>query len=140
MQTKKVFLTASVLYSFVDRAQPKHAQASAYFRYFAIHKYHIYTSYLDIDETYRAIFYKIGPTLAREFLKGVSLSSINILYPTESDMKTAVKTLMSNSSSSDLTFKEAHNAVLATRNNILQICTFDYLHPLFGLTAFYLPI
>lgn len=138
--SKKVFVTGSVFYSFVDRAHPKHSQAAAFFRYFAQEKYHIYTSYLDIEEAYRAIYIKISPSLGRDFLKGVMLSSINILYPNESDAKSALKTLASNTTSSDLTFRDAQDAVLANRSNIGQICTFDYMHPLFGLTAFYLPI
>jgi predicted nucleic acid-binding protein len=138
--SKKVFVTGSVLYAFVDRANARHPQATAYFRFFAQEKYHVYTSYLDIEEAYRAIYIKISPSLARDFLKGVMLSSLNILYPSESDTKSALKTLTSNTTSSDLTFRDAQDAVLASRNNILQICTFDYLHSLFGLTSFYLPI
>lgn len=138
--SKKVFVTGSVLYSFIDRAHPKHSQAAAFFRYFAQEKYQVYTSYLDLEEAYRAVYIKISPSLARDFLKGAMLSSINILYPSESDTKSALKTLASNNTSSDLTFRDAQDAVLANRSAISQICTFDYLHALFGLAPFYLPI
>lgn len=138
--SKKVFVTGSVLYSFVDRAHNQHPQAAAFFRYFAQEKYQVYTSYLDLEEAYRAIYIKISPSLARDFFKGIMLSSLNILYPNESDTKSALKTLASNNTSSDLTFRDCQDAVLANRNNIAQICTFDFLHQLFGLSAFYLPI
>jgi predicted nucleic acid-binding protein len=138
--SKKVFVRGDVFYAFVDRAHAQHPQAAAFFRYFAQEKYHVYSSYLDIEEAYRAIYIKISPSLARDFLKGMMLSSINILYPNESDTKSALKTLASNTTSSDLTFRESQDAVLANRNNIPQICTFEYLHPLFGLQPFYLPI
>jgi predicted nucleic acid-binding protein len=137
--SKKVYVTSSVLYAFIDRAHPKHPQAAAYFRYFAQEKYQIFTSYLDVENAYKEIFQKISPSLARDFLRGLILSSINILYPTESDTKAALKALI-NYRSSELDFKASQMSVLATRNNVNQVCTFDYLHPLFGLNAFYLPI
>ena len=40
----------------------------------------------------------------------------------------------------DLTFDKALMATLANKNNISQICTFEYLQPLFGLKIFYLPM
>ena len=137
--SKKVFVSSSVLYAFVDRAHPQHPQAAAFFRYFAQEKYHVYTSFLEIEESYKQIYSKISPSLAKDFLRGILLSSINILYPSESDTKSALKTLI-NYRNTELDFKESQMAVLANRNAIPQICTFDYLHPLFGLGSFYLPI
>jgi len=137
--SKKIFVTSNALYSFVNRASQKHLQATAYFRYFAQEKYQVYTGYLSITETYKKIYEKISPTLARDFLRGVSLSSINVLYPTESDTKAALKTLI-NYKNAELNFEQSQASVLANRNGISQICTFEYLHPLFGLTAFNLPV
>jgi len=54
-------------------------------------------------------------------------------------MKAALKTLI-NYKNSELTFDQSQMAVFANRNSIPQVCTFDYVHPLFGLSAFYLPI
>jgi hypothetical protein len=139
VNSKKVFITSQVLYAFVDRASPKYPEAAAYFRYFAQEKYHIYTGYLNISETYQEIYVKISPSLAKDFLRGVTLSSINVLYPTESDMKAALKTLI-NYRNSELTFMQSQMAVLSNRHGISQVCTFEYLHPLFGLSTFYLPI
>lgn len=138
-KSKKIFVSNDVLYAFVDRAHAKYPQAAAYFRYFAQEKYQVFTSYLHVLNTYREIYTKISPSLARDFLRALSLSSINILYPMESDMKAALKTLI-NYQSSELSFDQSQLAVLANRNAIPQVCTFEYVHPLFGLSAFYLPI
>lgn len=137
--SRKVYIAPSSFIAFVDRANPKHAQAAAFFRYFAQEKYQVFTSYLSVEEAYRVIYEKISPTLARDFLRGLTLSNINILYPNESDMKAALKTLI-NFRNPELSLKDAQMAVLAERQGIPQICTFDYLHQLFGLTSFYLPI
>lgn len=137
--SKKVMISADVLYAFVDRAHTKYPQATAYFRYFSEQKYQVYTTYSLVIEAYNLIYDKISPSLARDFVRGITLSSINILYPTESDTKAAIKTLV-NYRSPELNFVQAQMAVLCNRYSIGQVCTFEYLHPLFGLTAFYLPI
>ena len=137
--SKKVFISWDVMYAFVDRANKQYPQAAAFFRYFAQEKYQVYTSYLNAIDTYRLIYEKISPSLARDFLRGLTLSSINILYPAENDTKVALKTLI-NYRNTELTFAQSQMAVLANRHSIPQVCTFEYLHPLFGLTAFYLPI
>jgi predicted nucleic acid-binding protein len=137
--SKKVFIESSVFYAFINRADPKYPQAGAYFRYFAQEQFQVFTSYPVLDDVYIDIFEKISPSLARDFIRGLSLSSINVLYPTESDLKAALKTLI-NYRNSELTFKDAQTAVLANRNYISQICTFKYIHPLFGLSAFNLPL
>lgn len=139
IQSHKVFIESDIFYAFVNRADTKHPQAGAYFRYFAQEKYQAFTSYPVIDEVYEQIYEKISPSLAKDFLRGVSLSSINILYPSESDLKAALKTLI-NYQNTELTFKDSQTAVLSNRNSINQICTFKYLHPLFGLTNFNLPL
>lgn len=137
--SKKVMVAPSAIVAFVDRANQKHAQAAAFFRFFAQEKYQVYVTYLGIEEAYREIYEKISPTLARDFLRALTLSNINILYPNEADMKAALKTLI-NYRNTELAFKDAQMAVLSERNGIPQVCTFDYLHQLFGLTSFYLPI
>lgn len=132
-------VTSEVLYAFVDRAHAKYPQATAYFRYFSEQKYQVYTTYSLVLEAYDLIFDKISPSLARDFLRGITLSSINIIYPTEGDTKTAIKTLV-NYKNSELTFVQAQMSVVCNKHSIPQVCTFEYLHPLFGLTSFYLPI
>lgn len=137
--SKKVFITTNTFLAFVDRGHPKHAQAGAYFRYFAENNYYLYSGYSDIIQAYIQVSEKISSSLARDFIRTISLGTVSILYATESDMKATIKTLV-NYRSSQLSFIDAQTAVLANRNNISQICTFDYLHPLFGQSAFYLPI
>lgn len=137
--SKKVFIATSAFMAFVDRADPKHIHAAAYFQYFAEQKYQLYTGYLNLTEVHHEISAKVSGSSARDFLKAIDLGSINILYPEPADMKLALKTLI-NYRSTDLTFREAQMAVMASRRSISQICTFEYLHPLFGLTVFYLPL
>lgn len=140
LTSKKVLIAPSAFLAFIDRAHAKHPQAAAFFRYFAQEKYQVFAGFLSVEEVYREIFDKISPILARDFLRALTLlSNINILYPTESDTKATLKTIM-NYKSIGLSFKDAQMAVLGNRHSIPQICTFDYLHNLFGLTSFYLPI
>jgi len=139
MVSRKVFLAPDIFVAFVDRADPKHLHASAFFRYFSQEQHFLYTTIVVISDVYKEISTRISPILAKEFIKALSLSSINMLYPEESDIKLTYKTLIG-TSSSDLSFQEALIASMASRREIPYICTVNYLHPLFGLTAFYLPI
>lgn len=137
--SKKVFVESDIFYSFINRADEHYPQASAFFRYFAEQKFQVFTSYPVQENVYQQIYERISPSLAKDFMRGMSLSSINILYPTESDAKAALKSLI-NYQNTELTFREAQTAVLSNRNYIGQICTFRYVHPLFGISAFNLPI
>jgi len=137
--SKKVYLAPSSLYAFIDRAHDKHQQASAYFRYFSQEEYMLYIDALNLNETYDIIYKKMSPSLAKDFLRIVSLSDINIISPEEAEIKATFKTI-SSYNSLDLTFSEAVMAVVASKRNITTICTFNYLHSLFGLSTFFLPI
>jgi predicted nucleic acid-binding protein len=137
--SKKVYLASSSFLAFIDRAHPQHAQAQAFFRYFAQEQYALFTDSLTIYEAHQKIYVQISPGLSRDFLRTIFFSNINILYPQEAEMKAALKILLSYSSV-DLTLEKALMAILASRQEISHICTFDPLHNLFGLTTFYLPI
>jgi len=139
MISKKVYISSSGFYAFINRAHTKYEQASAYFRYFALEKYSLFTDIYSILEVYNQIYKEISPSLAKDFLRIVTISDINIIYPEERDIKSALKTLI-NFQSTELNFSQALRAVLANRRGIGQIHTFDYLHPLFGQNVFYLPI
>ena len=139
MLSKKVYITPSAFVAFVDRGHTKHPHASAYFRYFGIEKYWLFTDSQSITEAYRRIYTDISPSLAKDFMRTIYLSDINILYPQDSDMKASLKAIVTYRST-DFTFSEALIDVLAYRRGIQQICTFDYFHQLFGLENFYLPI
>lgn len=132
-------MEASIFVSFIDRAHPKHEQAAAYFRFFAEEEYMIFTDILSLVEAYNTIYKDVSPSLAKDFMRVISLSNVNILYPEEMDSKAALKALVTYQST-DLTYPKALSAVLAQKRGITQICTFDYLHPLFGQMLFYLPI
>lgn len=123
----------------MDRAHPKHVQAAAFFRYFAQENYQLYSTILSVDEAYTTVYNTISPSLARDFLRVMALSSVNIVYPEAADMKIAVRTLES-SNSVELTFTKAFMSVMCNKKSIPQIMTFDYFHALFGLQVFYLPM
>lgn len=137
--SKKVYLDASVFLAFIDRANVKYNEATAYFRFFGIEEYQLFTDALTVTEAYNRIYRDISPSLAKDFLRVLALSNINIIYPDESDTKAALKTLV-NFKSTDLTYLGALQSVLANRRGVPQVCTFEYLPALFGLTMFYLPI
>lgn len=139
MTSKKVFLAPSSFLAFIDRAHPMHEQAAAFFRYFGQESYILFTDYPTIMEVYRGLYTNISPSLARDYIRTMSITSMNIMYPEESDAKAALKALITYQST-ELTYANALMSVLAYRRNIQQICTFEYLPPLFGLTTFYLPI
>lgn len=139
MTNKKLFIASSVFIAYIDRTHQKHAQATAYFEYFATRQYQLYTSFLSVVEAYRTIFNDISPFLARDFLRAITLSSINVLYPSEADIKIAIKALVA-SQSKDLNFLDAQAETMAYRNSVTQIFSFDYVPLLFGITSFVLPI
>lgn len=137
--SKKVYLAPSALYAFIDRAHEKHQQSAAYFRYFSEEEYLLYIDSINLSNTYDIIYKRMSPSLAKDFLRIISLSDINILSPEDNEIKATFKTI-ANYNSIDLTYSEAVMAVVASKRNINNICTFDYLHPLFGLNVFFLPI
>lgn len=137
--SKKIIIDSSVIFAFIDRAHPKHEQAAAYFRFFAQESYMLFTDENTIIEVYNQMYKDISPSLAKDFLRTLSLSNINIVYPEDSDSKAALKALIAYQSV-ELTYPKALLSVLANKRGIMQICTLDYLHPLFGQTTFYLPI
>ncbi|MGH2611557.1 MAG: hypothetical protein ACRDFB_00740 [Rhabdochlamydiaceae bacterium] len=139
MASKKVFIAPDLFISFIDRAKEKHEQASAFFRFFAENEYQIYTDLLSLHTVYNHIYTEISPSLSKDFIRTINLSNLNLLYADESDIKTAFKTI-GLYQASELTFPKALISVIASKRNIPQICTHDYLPTLFGLQIFYLPI
>src|SRR6266567_2703931 len=132
MQSKKVYIATDGFTAFIDRAHPKHVHASAFFRYFAQEHFQLYTSIVTINDSYNQFSQTVSPSLGKDFLRALSLSSINILYPETADVKSALKTVVT-SNLTELTFAKALMAIMCSKRNIPQICTFEYLHALFGL-------
>jgi predicted nucleic acid-binding protein len=139
MVSKKVYLASDGFIAFVDRGHPKHVHVSAFFRYFAQEQFQLYTSFVTIDETYNELYKTISPSLAKDYLRAMYMTSINIIYPEPSDIKSAIKTVAT-SNVVELTFSKALVSVLCNKRSIPQVCTFSYLPSLFGLQAFYLPV
>lgn len=139
LKSKKVYITAAVIAGFVDRANPKHEYIAAFFRYFALKSYMLYTDSIMLNDCYRSIAQDISPSLAKDVLRTIFLSDINILYPIEPEIKAAMKVFIGYQSA-DLTFPKAIMAVLCERHSIPQVYTLEYLHPLFGLTPFSLSL
>jgi predicted nucleic acid-binding protein len=92
-----------------------------------------------VTDAYNRLYRDISPSLAKDFLRVLALSNINMLYPDDSDSKAALKALV-NYKTTDLTYPMALLSVLANRRGVSQICTFEYLPALFGLSTFYLPL
>jgi hypothetical protein len=139
MVSKKIYIAPDGLVSFIDRAHKKHMQATAFFRYFAQEQCQLYSSVVNIHEAYMMIYNTISPSLGRDFLRALSLSSINVLNPEPADIKAAIK-IIETGNSVDLTFSKALMSVMCNKKSIPQIMTYEYLHALYGLQLFYLPV
>jgi len=137
--SKKVILAPDSIYAFIDRGSDRHQQAVAFFRFFSEQKYRLILDSVNLNEVYDDIYRKMSQDLAKDFLRIVSLSDINIVYPDEGEIKAAIKAL-ANCPSLDLTFSQSILSVIAVRRNISEVVTFNFLPPLFGLQTFYLPI
>lgn len=138
MQSKKVFIAADGFISFIDRAHPKHLYATAQFRYFAQNNYQLYASVVSLNEAYHELYQMISPSVAKDFLRAMELTNINLLYPEESDVKRSLRSVAT-AQSPNLTFSTMLMATICNKKNIPQICTFSYFPSLFGLQTFYLP-
>lgn len=136
---KKVLVGTDVFVAFIDRANARHLHAGAFFRYFAQEHYTLFTTPLIVSDTYEILSHRISAAVAKDFIKALTLGSLNIVSPDESDIKLACKTLLS-FGASEASFDEVLMQTIANRRNITQICTFSYLHPLYRLATFYLPI
>ena len=139
MVSKKVYIAPDGFISFIDRVHKKHVQTTAFFRYCAQEQYQLYTNPITINETYMTIYNTISPSLARDFLRAIDLSNINVIHPENADMKAAIK-IIETGTSVDLTFAKALMAVMCNKKSIPQIMTYEFLHALYGLQLFYLPV
>lgn len=137
--SKRVYIAESAFFAYIDRANEKHEQASAFFRFFSEEQYMLFTDFFAINHVYQDIYKDISPSLGKDFLRTMFLSDINIIYPEEADIKAAMKVLIAYRST-ELTFEDALIAAICNKRTIQQICTFKYLHALFGQQAFYLPM
>jgi predicted nucleic acid-binding protein len=137
--SKKVYIAPDVFFAFIDRTHAKHEQAAAFFRYFAQENYHIFTDTISLYDAYTHIASEMSPSVSRDFLRTIYISNITIMYPDESDMKSALK-LYLNDKAGEFTFQKALMSVLADRRGVSHLATFEYIRTMFGLTIFYIPI
>jgi predicted nucleic acid-binding protein len=137
--SKKVYLAPDVLFAFVDRSHPKHEQAAAFFRYFGMEEYHLYTDIVSIMDVYNKLYDEMSPSIAKDFVRTATISNITIYYPDENEMRAATKIYLGDKTA-DLTLPKTLMAVIADRKSIPQIATFEYLHTIFGLSIFYIPL
>src|ERR1035438_1770882 len=96
--SKKVFIAQDAFIAFIDRTHPKHLQAAAFFRYFAQEQYQLYSNIITIDQTYNELYNNIAPSLAKDLLRALQISSLNILYPLDADISASIKILVNNQS------------------------------------------
>jgi predicted nucleic acid-binding protein len=124
MISKKVFIATDGFIAFIDRAHPKHLHATAQFRYFAQNTFQVYTSLIVLNEVYNELYNTISPAVARDFMRAIELSNLNILYPEDSDFKKSLR-IVATSQIVDLTFNKSVTAILCNKRSIPQICTFE---------------
>src|SRR5262249_49352600 len=137
--SKKVFIAPDGFVAFIDRAHPKHIHAAAQFRYFAQNNYQVYTTITGLNDAYQIFYNTISPSVARDFLRAIELSNLNLIYPEESDIKRSLRAIAT-TQSADLTFATVLAATICNKRSIPQVCTFSYFPSLFGLQVFYLPL
>jgi predicted nucleic acid-binding protein len=137
--SKKVYIASDLLISFIDRTNPRQGQAGAYFRYFAQEGYSLYTDIITLYDVHEQMSRTMSPSVAKDFMRTIYISSLSIIHPENSDMKAALKIHL-NDRSNELTFRQALMMILADRKKIPQIATFEYIHSMFGLSIFFIPI
>ena len=138
MTSKKVFITRSAFFAFIDRSDPKHRMSGAFFRFFAQDGFHLYTTPSVITDTYHQIQSSMSHAIAREYLQTVFTSAIDVLYVDEATLKTAVK-LVITTTSANLTIDQAITNIICDKSQIPAICTFEYFPFFFGIHSFVLP-
>ncbi len=129
--SKKIFIDSSVLYSFVDRADPNHQMATKALEQLSLQGAHLYTSIQAIQDAYTAIDRELGSVLGIEFLQATTESSMEVLYPQKADLISAYRLIKLNINK-QIGFKEAMTATLMQKKGIFQILTFTYWHNLLG--------
>ena len=136
--SKKVLVTSSILFAFVDRNHPKHRQASAFLRYFAQEKFQVFVPLSEIITVYNQLKKHVSYGIAKDFLRTVFVGDLEILYPDESSAKNALKLALT-PGQGDISFSQVLINVLAEKNQISQINTLEFLKTYFGNSIFNLP-
>lgn len=138
MISHKVLVTPSVLFAYIDRNHPRHTEASAFFRYFAQEKFHVYVTSFSIVKTYDQIKKHMSFSIAKDFLRIIYTGNIEVVYPDEALTKAAIKLLLGNTGQ-DQGVEQILINVIADRKQIPQIASFEYNNFYFGIQPFSLP-
>ena len=136
--SRKVLVTPSVFFAFIDRNHPRHQEADAFFRYFAQEKFHVSVASFSIVKTYEQIKKHMSYAIAKDFLRIVYTGNVEITYPDEALTKAALRLVFSNSGQ-DLGIEHALINVIADRKQISQVASFEYQNFYFGIQSFSLP-
>src|SRR5258708_21638010 len=79
--------------------------------------------YTTLFRSYMTIYNTISPSLARDFLRALMLSNINILNPEPADIKAAIK-ILETGNSVDLTFADRKSTRLNSSHQIISYAVF----------------
>lgn len=131
--SQQIFIDASAIIAFIDRADPNHGRCVKVFEFLAQHQFQLFTSNLNIIQTFGRLDKDLGFAISRDFLNVILESNIQILSPTEADLESAARFLKLNPQR-QVSLMEIVNAHLMDKNHIPTIFTFDYWHNLMGTT------
>lgn len=134
MSSKKIFIEASVFPAFIDRVNPNHAKASKIFEVLGRNKYQVFTSGMVVIQTFNALERDLGETLARDFLKAMLETNIQILYTNEPDLLAAFRYLKANPGR-QISLSSIINANLIQRHGINSVLTFDFWPNIMGIVV-----
>lgn len=135
MASKKIYIDSSILYAFVDRADPHHGQSAKIIEQLSLQGVHLYTSFQSIQDTSAAINHQLGVEVSFDFLQAMLESDIEILYPQKTDLISSFKLAKANRNN-QVTLKEALIATLMQKRGIMQILIFTYWHNLLGTQSY----
>lgn len=134
MITQKIFIDTSFFYAFIDRADLNHLKTVAIFNFLAQNHYQIYTSSLVIMAAYNRMVRDVGTAVSNDFFQAVLESHIEILYPTRTELLSAMRMLKS-SNIRQVPLTELINSSIMTRHSVRNILTFDFWNSSFGTSV-----
>ena len=135
MSSRKIFIDASVLYAFIDRADPNHITAIKTIEQLSLQGVFLFTPFHAVLDTYSVIQKHMGSAVSQDFLDAMLESSIEVIYPQKADFRAAARLLKLNRNR-DITLKEALTTVYMQKRGTLQILTFTFWSNLLGSQSY----
>ena len=129
--SKKIFVDISAFISFIDRADLNHTKAVQVFEELGTDEYHVFTSSSVVLNTYFRIEREISTIVANDFLQAILESNIEILYPSKSELSTALRISKANPGRT-ASLSQIINSDLMEKNGIRHVFTFDFWNNLLG--------